>query len=117
MNNIEITKKLDLAKSLLSAAVELLESIDTIDPVKQGLPAVRNETSSVAPQLLASALDWQSAASVWCWVQTTRLLKECGMSKPSRADVNQAVAFLVENNGGQKIKRGGHVLLLAPPIK
>ena len=119
MNNIEITKKLDLAKSLLSAAVELLESIETVGPARWVPPAPTpsNEASSVAPQLLASALDWGSATGAWRWLQTTDLLRECGMDKPSRADVNRAVAFLVEKNGGQKIKSRGRVLLLVPPIK
>jgi len=66
-------------------------------------------------EMIMSSLDWDSEKTFWEWRQATDTLRECGMERPTRADVSVAGSIIGKLNGGERKKSNGRQVLLTPP--
>lgn len=65
-------------------------------------------------EMIMSRLAWDSDQSTWRWATATDVLKEVGMDRPSRLDLNRASTVIRANNGGQERKSNGKKMLFCP---
>jgi putative DNA primase/helicase len=72
--------------------------------------------SDPVQERLATRLSWDSDPQYWTWRSATDILIECGMDRPSAADVNKAASFIRSKNGNQSKRTGSARLLLAPRL-
>lgn len=72
--------------------------------------------SDPVQERLATRLEWESDPVYWTWRSATDVLIECGMDRPSAADVNKAAAFIRLKNGDQARRTNAARLLLAPRL-
>ena len=88
------------------------EEIEMLNRHNEGYMAL-----SPVEERILSGLDWESPEVNWRWMQTTDVLIECGMDRPSRADVNQGIALLRKHNGNRAERRRGKTMVWVPPVR
>lgn len=65
-------------------------------------------------EMILSRLSWSDPVATWRWATTTDVLREVGMDRPSRLDLNRASSVIRANNGGQEKKSNGKKMMLCP---
>lgn len=66
-------------------------------------------------QRIMQGLDWDAPQSVWRYEQITIVLIECGVDRPTKADVARASGVLRKLNGGQSKRTNSKRLVFCPP--
>ena len=65
-------------------------------------------------EMIMSRLAWDDPVATWRWATTTDVLREVGMDRPSKLDLNRASTVIRAQNGGQEKKSNGKKMLLCP---
>ncbi len=66
---------------------------------------------------ILARLDWDSPDSMWRWAQSTEVLIECGMDRPTRSDAQTAASLIRKRNDGRHRRYGGRTQLWCPPLR
>ena len=65
-------------------------------------------------EMILSRLAWESDQITWRWATATDVLKEVGMDRPTKLDLNRACSIIRDNNGGQEKRSKNGRMLFCP---
>lgn len=74
-------------------------------------------TADPIQERILSKLDWSADVALWRHMQTTDVLIEIGIDKPTRADATIAGQVIRARNNGESKRSNGKTTLLVPPYK
>lgn len=92
------------------------ESIYLTPSEMDALNGQNSEFTVIDPveEMVLSRLAWDDPVATWRWATTTDILKEVGMDRPSKHDLNKASAVIRQHNGDREKRSGGGRMLLCP---
>jgi len=94
------------------------ESIYLTPDEMDALNSQNGEFTVIDPveEMILSRLAWESDQITWRWATATDVLKEVGMDRPTKLDLNRACSIIRDNNGGQEKRSKNGRMLFCPPL-